>query len=76
PTEQQEPVVVARGKLLIFNNVTEPLKVKVYDVKGVLLKTIEQTEDGASIVISDNHKLLFVNMTSKSGNVRTLKIIK
>ncbi|MFV0391497.1 MAG: hypothetical protein ACK5KP_06420 [Paludibacteraceae bacterium] len=75
-TELQEPVVIARGNLLIFNNVTEPLKVKVYDVKGVLLKTFEQTEDGASIVISDNHKLLLVNMTSKSGNVRTLKIIK
>jgi hypothetical protein len=74
--EQQVPVVIANGNLLIFKDVAEALKVSVYDAKGALLKTFDQTEDGASIVVSDNNRLLLVKMTSSSGNVITRKLIK
>lgn len=74
--EHQEPAVIANGNLIIFKDVTEALKVSVYDAKGALLKTFDQTEDGASIVVSDNNRLLLVKMTSSSGNVITRKLIK
>jgi hypothetical protein len=74
--EHQEPAVIANGNLIIFKDVTEALKVSVYDAKGALLKTFNQTVDGASIVLSDNNKLLLVKMTSQSGKVITRKLIK
>ena len=74
--EQEGSTVFAVGNLLVFRDVSEIYKVSIYDAKGALLKTFDQTEDGASIVLSDNNQLLLVKMTSKSGKVITRKIIK
>lgn len=75
-TQANAPVVFATGNLLIFKQVSEPYQVSVYDAKGILLKSFEQTEDGATIVLSENNQLLLIKMTSKSGAVFSKKIIK
>jgi hypothetical protein len=74
--QSDTPVVFAIGNLLVFKEINETYQVFVYDVKGVLLKSFEQHEDGAAIVVSDNDNILIVKMTSASGNVFSKKLIK
>lgn len=74
--EQNGPVVFSSGNLLIFKEIKEHYNVKVYNSNGALLKSFDQTEDGASIVLSDHEHILLVKMTAKSGLVFSRKIIK
>lgn len=74
--EQEGPLVLSTGNLLIFKKIKESYNVSVYNSNGVLLKSFDQTEDGASIVMSDQVHILLVKMTSESGEVFLRKIIK
>ena len=74
--EKEGPFVFSSGNLLIFKDIKEYYKVSVYDSRGALLKSFDQAEDGASIVLSDHEHILFVKMTAKSGTVFSRKIIK
>lgn len=74
--ENEGPIVFSAGNLLIFKDIKEHYKVSVYNSNGALLKSFDQTEDGASIVLSDHDHILLVKMTTKSGAAYTRKIIK
>ena len=74
PMSKSTPNVFALGNVLVFENINERYQVAVYDSKGSLLKSFEQQESGASIVMP-NSNILFVKMTNASGASYSQKVL-
>jgi len=70
------PHIIANGNLIIINGIDETYQVSVYDLKGSLLKSFVQKEDGAAIVPGAvNNTVLLVKMTGSSGRTYSCKLI-
>ncbi|MDR2627412.1 MAG: hypothetical protein LBC40_05205 [Dysgonamonadaceae bacterium] len=75
PAQAGDPGVFAAGNRIVFTGIREAYRVAVYDVRGKLLKSFEQNEDGAAMVGTDKDRFLIVKMVNSSGGVFVRKLV-